>query len=220
MDDQEVLVLCRNVKVASCARVMAVLLAAIASLLALPRAVAAHCDRLDGPIVKDARTALGAARVDPVLKWIPAEREDEVRAAFQQSLSVRALGSPARELADRYFFETLVRIHREGEGLPYTGLKSSDTPLEPGIAAADLALDTGALDPLLRAVRRRIEEGLRARFARALEVRAHAAESTDLGRAYVAAYAEFLHYAEALYGDASGEAAHDHQPPAGAAPRH
>jgi hypothetical protein len=190
--------------------VMAALLAALG---ALPRTAAAHCDRLDGPVVKDARIALQTGRLDPVLKWVPAAREADVRAAFQQSLGVRTLGTQARELADRYFFETVVRIHREGEGLPYTGLASTEAPLAEGIAAADRALDSGTLDPLLHTALRRVEAGLRARFTLAMEARAHASESTARGRAYAAAYAEFLHYAERLYGNGSGEPAHDHQAP-------
>ncbi|HSG65930.1 MAG TPA: DUF6448 family protein, partial [Gammaproteobacteria bacterium] len=75
----------------------------------------AHCDTLDGPVIEAARVALATADPNPVLIWVQAEHEPEIRAAFEQALDVRSLGASARELADTYFFETLVRLHREGE---------------------------------------------------------------------------------------------------------
>lgn len=48
--------------------------------------------------------------------------EAETRDAFQKSVSVRKTGATGKE-ADRHFFETLVRVHRAGEGAAYTGLK-------------------------------------------------------------------------------------------------
>lgn len=86
-------------------------------------ALRAHCDTLDGPVVAAARVALDKGDNTPVLKWIRAGQEAEVRTAFEQALVERTKGPEARELADRYFFETLVRVHGAGEGAPYTGLK-------------------------------------------------------------------------------------------------
>ena len=83
----------------------------------------AHCDSLDGPVVMDARTALEKGDVTPVLKWVKKEHELEIRNVFEQTMTVRAKGEDAKALADMYFFETIVRIHRAGEGEAYTGLK-------------------------------------------------------------------------------------------------
>jgi hypothetical protein len=120
---------------------------------------------------------------------------------------VRGLGSDARALADRFFFETVVRVHREGEGAPYTGLKPAAAPVDPAVAGADRALDTGDVDPLLRTVAAAAEQGLRARFARAAEARGHADESVEKGRSFVAAYVELAHYAERLLQSAAAPAA-------------
>jgi len=177
------------------------------ALLAPPR-VLAHCDTLDGPVVKDARTALEAGEVTPVLKWVVAGKEPEVREAFRHALTVRALGPDARALADRFFFETLVRVHREGEGAPYTGLKPAGTPVDPAVAGADKALDTGDVDSLVRTVSAAAEQGLRGRFARAAETRRQADESVEKGRSYVAAYVELTHYAERLLQSATTPATH------------
>jgi hypothetical protein len=121
---------------------------------------------------------------------------------------VRTLGPEARALADRFFFETLVRVHREGEGAPYTGLKPAGTAIDPGIAASDTALETGSVDPLVKLLSSEVDRGLRQRFAAAAAARTHAAESVEKGRQYVAAYVAFMHYAERLLADASATASH------------
>ena len=198
----------------------AVLTAAVAAaLLAMPSEALAHCDTLDGPVVADARAALAAGDVTPVLKWIRAEAEPTVREAFGRALAVRRLGAEARDLADRFFFETLVRVHREGEGAAYAGLKPAGAPLEPGIAAADRALESRAVEPLVAALTDPIEEGLRARFTRVVETRKHASESVEHGRRYVAAYVDFVHYAERIATAAAAHAVdHGHAPDVPTAP--
>ena len=181
----------------------------------MPRPALAHCDTLDGPVVKDARVALDSKDVTPVLKWVRVEKEGEIREAFQHAVTVRALGPEARALADRYFFETLVRVHREGEGAPYNGLKPAGTALDPGIAASDRALETGSVDPLVKLLTAEVDKGLRHRFEEAAEARKHAAESVDKGRQYVAAYVDFTHYGERLLLNASSPVSHaEHGKPA------
>jgi hypothetical protein len=161
-----------------------------------PRPAQAHCDTLDGPVVRDARAALAAKDVTPVLKWVRPGDEAEIREAFGRAVAVRASGGEAAALADRYFFETLVRVHRAGEGAPFTGLLPAGTAVDPGIAATDAALESGSADAMVRLVAGEVEKGLRARHARAAETRKHAGDSVALGREYVAAYVELMHYAE------------------------
>jgi hypothetical protein len=173
-----------------------------------PRAVIAHCDTLDGPVVADARQALDKGDPTPVLKWVRKEDETEIREAFAKALAVRGKGPESKDLADRWFFETLVRVHRAGEGAPFTGLKPAGA-VEPVVAAADKALDAGSVDALAKEVAAAAEKGIRERFARAAAKKAHAAHSVEAGRAYVEAYVEFVHYVERLHGDAAG-AAHRH----------
>lgn len=193
--------------------------AAVLSLVLLPSWAAAHCDTVDGPVARDAQAALSAADVTPVLRWVRADKEGEIREAFQHALAVRSLGREARELADRFFLETLVRVHREGEGAPYTGLKPAGAPVEPAIAASDKALETGSVDALAALVTSEAERGIRERFLRAAEARKHEAESVERGREYVAAYVDLMHYAERLHNDATTAVTHaEHEAPA--APAH
>lgn len=189
--------------------------AGLGFLLALPPSrAAAHCDSMDGPVVKDAQAALAKGDVTLVLRWVGARDEPEIREAFERALAVRALGVEARNLADRFFLETLVRIHRRGEGAPYVGLKPAGIEIEPAIAAADNALETGSVDALAQMVASEAEQGLRQRFARAAEARKHARESVERGREYVAAYVEFMHYAERIHDDATSAGSHaEHETP-------
>jgi hypothetical protein len=163
----------------------------------IPGQVLAHCDTLDGPVVIDARAALEQKEITPVLKWVSAENEPEIRAAFTQTLAVRQIDPAALDLADRYFFETLVRVHRAGEGAPYTGLKPAGM-VEPVIAKADRALEQGNVDALAKTIATHVEAGLRERFAHTLETRKHAAESVAAGRESVAAYVTYVHYVEGI----------------------
>jgi len=168
----------------------------------------AHCDTLDGPVVSDARAALDTGDVTPVLKWVDEDRAAEIRQAFAKTLAVRTLSAEARELADVYFFETLVRIHRAGEGAPYTGLKPAGAALEPGVAESDAALNSGNADELVRQATTAVAEGIHERFARASETRKHADDSVAAGREYVRAYVTFVHYVERIFADARADADH------------
>jgi hypothetical protein len=56
-----------------------------------------------------------------------------------------------------YFFETLVRIHRAGEGAPYTGLKLVGRDLGPAIPAGDKALDTGNVELVVKLLSENME---------------------------------------------------------------
>jgi len=179
------------------------------SLLTAPKATA-HCDTLDGPVVQDARVALKKADVSPVLKWVNQDGEKEVREAFAATLKVRSLNDDARKLADMRFFETLVRVHRAGEGVAFTGLKPAGT-IDPGFVAADKALSGGSVTELSADIAESVQEGLHKRFADVLEKKKHADESVEAGRAYVAAYVEYAHYVEALHALTSrGSEEHHH----------
>lgn len=192
----------------------------IAGGLLVVRPAAAHCDTAEGPVVAAAKLALEKGDVTPVLRWVKPEEEAEIRAAFGKALAVRGKGPEARALADQYFFENLVRIHRAGEGAPYTGILPAGTPIEPAIALADEALVSGNADKLAKAIVRHVEEGIRERFARVAAAKKHADESVAAGREFVEAYVEFTHYVERLHRDATTSAAHHAEGEAPAAHKH
>jgi hypothetical protein len=181
-----------------------VVVVAATSIALFPRPAAAHCDTLDGPVVKAAQQALVSGKLAPVLAWVQAEDEAEIRAAFEQARAVRKLNPQARELADRFFYETLVRVHRAGEGAPYTGLKPAGQ-IDPAIAAADQAIATGSPSALVSYLNNEMHNGLHPRFMRLKALRPPA-DDVKAGREWVAAYVPFVHYVEAIAKIARGEA--------------
>ena len=168
----------------------------------------AHCDALDGPVIKEAQLALEKGNVTPLLKWVTKEHEKDIRNAFAQTLAVRTKGKDARELADRFFFETLVRVHRAGEGAPYTGLKPSGS-IAPAIAAADKALDAGSVDELSAKIGIAVRDGIRKRFAEVAEKKKHANDNAEAGREFVEAYVEYVHFVEGIHNMVAKGPAHD-----------
>jgi Family of unknown function (DUF6448) len=175
-------------------------------ILAAPLSARAHCDTLDGPVVKTARIALETGKVAPVLAWVRAEDEAEIRAAFQKAVAARKLGPEAKVVADTWLFETVVRVHRAGEGAPFTGLEPAGLDLGPAVPAADKALQTGDLAPVEKLLFNELREGLRHRFQL---VRAQKAPADDVaaGRAWVAAYVPFVHYVEGVFQSVKGAGA-------------
>lgn len=164
-----------------------------------PARALAHCDGLDGPVVKAAQRALETRNPALVLIWVQEQDEPEIRKAFEQTLAVRALSSQARELADRFFFETLVRVHRAGEGAPFTGLKPAGRDLGPAIPAADEAVRVGSVEPVRHLLTVAIQERLRQQFAEVMATKTFEPDDVAAGRAYVKTYVEFIHFVELMY---------------------
>ena len=168
-----------------------------------------HCDTLDGPLATLGGKALAESNVNLVLPWVRPEDETEIRHAFEHAQAVRGLGAKARALADRHFLETLVRIHRAGEGAPFTGLKPAGLDLGPAVPAADQALKTGSPEALARLLADAVSAGLRERFRAAAEKRSFDPNDVAAGRRFVEAYVPYVHYVEKLWEAATG-AAHSH----------
>lgn len=178
--------------------------------LAVPQLASAHCDAINGPVVVAARQALEKGDITPVLRWIKADGEAEVRAAFDRTVAVRKLGPEAKELADRFFFETAVRIHRLGEGAGFTGLKPADYDPGRAVTAVDQAVEAGSVDEVVHLVTEAVSKGIRERFRQTITLKREADHSVSDGRRYVAAYVEFVHYVKRLYDAATSSATDAH----------
>jgi len=164
----------------------------------------AHCDALDGPVATAALAALASQNLNLVLPYAPEAAEAELSAAFDQAVAARASGPAAKTVADRYFAETAVRLHRAGEGAPYTGLQPAGTDFGPAIPAAERALETGdtmALEALLveevrHAIRERFTEAT-AKHSASEEPKTHA--EVAAARARVSAEFAFIGFAEGIH---------------------
>jgi hypothetical protein len=146
-----------------------------------------HCDTMDGPVVKAATRALEAEDVTLALPYVPADAEEEVKRCFASVVELRAQGDRARELADRHFFETVVRLHRAGEGAPFTGLKPAGLDPGPVIPVAERAIETGSADELVGVLCDTVAERARAQLRTVIELREQANGDLEANRRYVSA---------------------------------
>ena len=162
-----------------------------------------HCDTMDGPVIKDARLAFEKNNVNYVLKWVRPVDENEITKIFNLAVKVRPLNSDAKELSENYFYENLVRIHRAGEGVPYTGVKPSGTPINEKIRAADSAIETGNSKNLEVLVPENKRNKLNDLFQKAMSLKKYDINDVKAGRKYIEAYVDFFHFAE-------GEEGHKH----------
>ncbi|QOR37199.1 hypothetical protein HNO52_00790 [Billgrantia diversa] len=177
--------------------------------LALAAPAMAHCDALDGPVISEARTALESGDVTPILKWVPAEDEAQVKAIFDKVLEVRRKGGSARELADRQLFSELVEIHRASEGAPFTGIKPAGE-IDPAIQAADSALEEGSIDAFLARIVEKFEHDARSAFEATLAAKRQADNSTEQGREFVKQYVQYVHYLEDVHNVITSINGHGH----------
>src|SRR5690606_34727128 len=164
----------------------------------------AHCDAVDGPVATAAVKALDTRNVNLILPFAPAQAEPELSAAFEQALAVRGKGPDAKALADRYFMETAVRLHRAGEGAAYTGLQPAGTDFGPAIPAAEKALETGKTDELTTLMAEEVTHGIADRFKDAMAHRSAtkeraAASDVAADRERVSAELGFIGYVEGIY---------------------
>lgn len=194
----------------------AALAAISAALLFAAAPASAHCDGEDGPVINSARQALASGNVNRVLVWVQHTDEAQIKDAFRKALEVRKLNPSAKELADHYFFETLVRVHRAGEGAPYTGIKPAGRDLGPAVVAGDKALETGSVKPLAELLTQAVHKSVGGQFKEVMAKKNFKADDVAAGQEYVKAYVNYIHSVERIY-TAAASPAHAHVADAAAA---
>ncbi|WML46038.1 DUF6448 family protein [Neobacillus sp. PS3-40] len=172
------------------------LLMALAIIAIVPTMASAHCDTMDGPVVADANKAIELNNPSYILKWVQPDDEKGISQIFDLTMKVRTLSPEAKELADNYLFENLIRIHRAGEGAPYTGVKPHGTPIDEKIAAADKSIEVGNLSPLEKLVPKDIMPELQKRLDKVLSLKNFDVNNVKAGREYIESYVSFFHFAE------------------------
>jgi len=158
-----------------------------------------HCDTMDGPVVKAAKKALKTGNVNLILPWVPKKAEDELKKAFKKTLRTRKLGKAAAGLADYWFFETAVRLHREGEGAPYTGLKPAGLDWGPVVPKADKAIEQGNPKEVIQLLTHTVEEELQKRFKHAMAKKNYKENDVKAAREYVQVMLGFVLYSHHLF---------------------
>ena len=167
----------------------------------------AHCDSYDGPVIKDALKALDQNNVQLVLKWIEPQQEMEIIPLFDKTYRLKSGDKQVYSIVEKYFLETLVRLHRETEGAPYTGLKpaGSTTPL---VTMADNSIANKDVEGVIKTVTNHLEQVLRERYATVAKLSKTKDNLVVQGREYVHAYVEYTHTLEALEHILHGDISH------------
>ena len=166
----------------------------------------AHCDSMEGPVVKASQKALETGNINYVLIWVQDKDEKEIQNLFEKVLRIRKLNAEAKELADMYFYETVVRVHRMGEGVGYTGLKPVGYEPEEGIEAADIAIEENSLDRVYAHLSEEHNPKIKDYFSDVQLKKNYDVNDLKAGREYVESYVHFIHYVEGLF---NGEDGHD-----------
>ena len=175
---------------------VSLLLLLFTALILTPHISFAHCDTKDGPVVAAAIKAIKQNNIDYALIWVKPEYEKEIQEAFNSIMKVRTLSPEAEKLADNYFFETLVRLHRSGEGMSYTGIKPAGIPVDKKILAADKSIAMENLSPLNDLVPKDKWAELKKRFEKVMSLKNYDVKNIPAGREYIEAYVQFFHFAE------------------------
>ena len=175
-----------------------ILLLTLALAAFTPEVAWAHCDSVSGPVAVDARRALQHEAFQTVAIWVGEEQHQALRTVYEEVLPVYRMGGKAGEVAERYFMETAVRLHRLAEGMTYEGLKP-EQPLPPDIAAAEKALETGDLEPVIDLLASEMEEGVRKYFEKARAGLEDKDRSLTSGRDWADAYVKYVIYVHGLH---------------------
>jgi hypothetical protein len=173
--------------------------------------VFAHCDGIDGPVVSSAKKSLETGDINYVLGWIKPEFEQQIIEAFAKTLKVRETGIDAMDLADNYFFETVVRLHREGEGAPFTGLKPAGRDLGPAISSVDESISSGSLKEVYNLLNESMHHKLHSLFDEVTKAKTYNNEDTESFRKYVDAYVMYIHFVEEIHKMISGSHGHNEE---------
>lgn len=167
----------------------------------------AHCDRVNGPVATDARKALETGEISHALIWVTDQQAEELESKFDQSLKVYTNGDDSQELAELYFMSEIVRLHREAEDMPFTGLKPAQ-PSAQDIQIAEKALTSGELTPVTEMLASEIRKKTSELYNKAMEAQSRKDESIEAGREWVNAYVQYIVYVHSLYQNIQAGPAH------------
>ena len=189
---------------------IATLIAAFAVVAVQAAPASAHCDSREGPVVTSATQALEKGDVNLILPYVKADQEQELKAAFDETMAVRNRGPQVQELADEYFKETALRLHRVGEGASYTGIKEQ-LEENPALEAAEESLGQGNPDAVLTMLDGSLRAKVSERYQGVLDARAAetANKTVETSRERVEAELMFEKYVVDISSAIEAEAAHE-----------
>lgn len=171
-------------------------------------------------MVKAAREALERGDVNLILPYAPKTAEPELKQAFEKTVKARTLEGETKELADRWFFETAVRLHREGEGAPYTGLKPAGLDVGPVLPRAEKAIEEEDANELVRFLSKTVEEEIRKRMDKIITTKHFEPNDVDMAREHTEAVLDLELFSHHVYTFMTTGGGHGKGAEEGEAPKH
>lgn len=169
----------------------------------------AHCDSYDGPVIKDAKEALAKNNPKLIVKWINADQEKEVLGLFTKTYNLKKGDKEVYSIVEKHFLETLVRLHRETEGAPYTGLKDAGTT-KPIIQLTDMSIEKENLSAMTDKLNAFMAQVIKEKYEKVAKLNKTKNESAEKGREFVEAYVDYTHTVEALHDILEHTGGHKH----------
>ena len=152
--------------------------------------------------MRDAQKALNKDKVEIAFKWVKKDREPEIAEAFNRAVKERKANPTTREATDKIFFETLGRVHCEGENFPFLGKSPSGSKVHPVRQAIDRSLSTDEADDLTKMINEEVSKGIHDRFDKVRQFESGQEDNVDAARQYVDAYVDYVDYVEKVHQDA------------------
>ncbi|MBI3985738.1 MAG: hypothetical protein HY343_02370 [Lentisphaerae bacterium] len=109
-----------------------------------------------------------------------------------------------------------MRLHRAGEGAPYSGIK--DEPVAPIVAMSDKAIADGSADDMIKKISGHMAAAIKEKFSKVVEARKNKDKSVEAGREFVEAYVTYMHYVEGIHTAIMSAGTHHAEAGEGAAP--
>jgi hypothetical protein len=154
---------------------------------------------MDGPVVSACKMALDTGNVNYALPFVPKKAEEELSLAFEKTVKARKLGVDAAEVADLWFFETAVRLHREGEGASFTGLKPAGLDWGPVVPLAEKDIENEDPTDTIEFLKRMVEEKMLEKFEAVISKKDYQSDDVDAAREYIEAMLNFVLSSHHLY---------------------
>jgi hypothetical protein len=152
--------------------------------------------------------ALETGNLNFVMIWIPKESETELKSIFEKTLRTRKTGKEMQEVAEDWFFENAIRLHRAGEGAAYTGMKPAGLSEGPVVPRAEKAIETGDPKESIGFILKTVEDDLTHRFHHVMEKKKYDVNDVAAGREYVEAFIGWVVYSHHLYVSVTSTAGH------------
>jgi hypothetical protein len=115
-------------------------------------------------------------------------------------MTVRKQGNKeAIDIADLSFYGTVVRLHREGEGASYTGLKPAGLNWSPVLPKVEKAMEKGYPNELVEFLSGAVEEQVNDRLKRFMETKNYDDNDVAAAREHVEAMLDLELYSHNLY---------------------